>query len=53
VGRLWDARDAADGPWAQILDILLAAIDKGADPQAVVDQALGLMAKVRAEDTAA
>lgn len=43
VGRLWEARDAADGPWAQMLDILLAEIDKGADPQAVVDQALGLM----------
>lgn len=43
TARLWEARDAADGPWAQMLDILLAEIDKGADPQAVVDQALGLM----------
>jgi hypothetical protein len=53
VGRLWEARDAADGPWQKILDILLAAIDEGADPQAVVDQALALMARVRSEKPAA
>ncbi|MDX2829469.1 hypothetical protein [Streptomyces scabiei] len=53
VGRLWEARDAAEGPWAQMLDVLLAAIEEGADPQAVCDQALGLMQQVRAEKTAA
>ena len=47
TARLWEARDKAEGPWAGILDILLAEIDKGADPQAVVDQVLGLMAQVR------
>lgn len=50
VARIWEARDAADGPWAEILDIVLAEIEKGADPQAVLDQVLGLMAQVRAEN---
>jgi hypothetical protein len=36
-----------------MLDIVLAEIEKGADPQTVVDQALGLMQQVRAEKRAA
>jgi hypothetical protein len=50
VARIWEARDAASGSWAQILDIVLAEIEKGADPHAVLDQTLGLMAQVRAEN---
>lgn len=53
VQRIHEARDAADGPWAQILDIVLAEIEKGADPQEVLDQVLGLMAQVRDEGKAA
>ncbi|MGW1669036.1 hypothetical protein [Streptomyces sp. NPDC002324] len=49
VGRLWEARDAVEGPWTAILDILLAEIDKGADPQAVLDQAADLMHQARTE----
>jgi hypothetical protein len=47
TARIWEARDEAEGPWAGILDILLAEIDKGADPQAVVDQAADLMHQAR------
>ncbi|MDX3277869.1 GIY-YIG nuclease family protein [Streptomyces scabiei] len=43
LGRIWEARDAADGPWAKILDIVLETIEEGADPQAVIDQVVGLM----------
>ncbi|MDX3708763.1 hypothetical protein PV733_07215 [Streptomyces europaeiscabiei] len=53
TARIWEARDAAEGPWAGILDIVLAAIEEGADPQAVLDQTLGLMERVRSEKTAA
>ncbi|MEH0520537.1 hypothetical protein QBA38_16135 [Streptomyces stelliscabiei] len=53
TARIWDARDKADGPWAGILDIVLATIEEGADPQAVIDQTLGLMEQVQAEGKAA
>lgn len=49
TARIWEARDKADGPWAGILDIVLAAIEDGADPQAVIDQTVGLMNKAIAE----
>lgn len=49
TARIWEARDQADGPWAGILDIVLAAIEDGADPQAVIDQTVGLMNKAIAE----
>lgn len=53
VSRIQEARDKADGPWAGILDIVLDAITEGADPQAVCDQVLGLMAQVRSESAEA
>lgn len=49
VNRIWQARDAAEGPWAEILDIVLAAIDEGADPGAVCERTLALFEQVRAE----
>lgn len=52
TARIWEARDAADGPWAGILDIVLATIEKGADPQAVIDQVVGLMERVIDEKSA-
>lgn len=52
TARIWEARDKADGPWAGILDIVLATIEKGADPQAVIDQVVGLMERVIDEKSA-
>lgn len=43
TARIWEARDAADGSWAKILDIVLETIEEGADPQAVIDQVVDLM----------
>lgn len=51
--RIREARAAADGKWAQILDIVLDEIEQGSDPEAVIDQVLSLMQRVRAENTAA
>lgn len=48
VHRIQEARDEADGPWAEILDIFLNEIREGADPQAVLDRALVLMSQARA-----
>jgi hypothetical protein len=53
VNRIEQARAAADGPWREVLDLILAAIQQGADPHSVLDEVLGLMDEVRAEGTAA
>jgi hypothetical protein len=46
--RIHEARDQADGPWAEILDIVLAQIEEGALADAVVEQVLVLFAQARA-----